>query len=96
MCTSYYFFLPCEGCEKRPPGLLVRITQPTWTIYFYLTNVHIVAIKSNTILEDAEPLTHLYDSKNYEAETVVNVILQVKRWKPTPLPALELRPPQAW
>lgn len=53
---------------------------------------------SNTILEDAEPLTHLYDSKNYEAETVVNVILQVKRWKPTPLPALELSPPptQAW
>lgn len=53
---------------------------------------------SNTILEDAEPLTHLYDSKNCEAETVVNVILQVKRWKPTPLPALELSPPpaQAW
>lgn len=48
---------------------------------------------SNTILEDAEPLTHLYDSKNYEAETVVSVILQVKRWKPTPLPALELSPP---
>lgn len=76
----------------------MRITQPTGTIYFYLTNIHIVAIMSNTILEDAEPLTHLYDSKNYEAETVVNVILQVKRWKPTPLPALALSPPppQAW
>lgn len=48
---------------------------------------------SNTILEDAEPLTHFYDSKNCEAETVVSVILQVKRWKPTPLPALELSPP---
>lgn len=57
----------------------MRITQPTWTVYFYLTNIHIVAVMSNTILEVAEPLTHLYDSKNYEAETVVNVILQVKR-----------------
>lgn len=76
----------------------MRITQPTWTVYFYLTNIHIVAVMSNTILKVAEPLTCLYDSKDYEAETVVNVILQVKRWKPTPLPALELSPPppQAW
>lgn len=60
MCTSYLFifFNLLRDGRRGPPGLLVRITQPIWMVCFYLTNIYIVVIMSDTILEDSEPLTH--------------------------------------